>query len=97
MLLVTSLKLLTEIALLALLGQGVLAWLAGPQRQSNVFYLCLRAVTRPVMGATRWIWPRGWSDTHRAVLTAAWLLGLWLALVVAKVGLCLERGLEVCR
>jgi hypothetical protein len=97
LLLVTSLKLLTEVALLALLGQGVLALLAGGGRQANPFYVGLQIVTRPVLRLTRRLVPRVVLDAHIPYAAAALLAGLWLGLVVAKVSVCLSTGMAGCR
>lgn len=52
---VVVLKAIAEIAGLALLGQGVLALLAGPSRETNVFYRVLAAMTSPVRAAARFV------------------------------------------
>ncbi|UUZ63401.1 hypothetical protein LP417_28315 [Polaromonas sp. P1-6] len=43
----TTVKLLAEIALLALLGQWVVGLLSGPARERNPFYRVLQLVGRP--------------------------------------------------
>ena len=49
MLLASSLvKLVAEIALMALLGRGLVAVLAGAQRESNLFYQLLALLTKPL-------------------------------------------------
>ena len=58
LLLVNVLKLLAEIALLALAGQWVLGLLAGAQRDRNLFYQIFQIVTRPVVTGVRKITPR---------------------------------------
>ena len=59
---VTTVKLLAEIALMALLGQGFLALLAGDKRESNFFYQLLKILTRPFTAAARFITPRQVGD-----------------------------------
>jgi hypothetical protein len=93
---VTVAKMLAEIALLALAGQALLALLAGPGRASNPFYRVLQAVTAPLLRATGALLPR--LAGHRRALVAALLLaGAWLLATAAKIGLCVEIGVALCR
>jgi uncharacterized protein YggT (Ycf19 family) len=97
LLLTTSIKLLAEIALMCLLGQGLLALLAGAGRDRNPFYRVLAMVTGPVVRGTRRIVPRLVLDRH-VPLVAFLLLGfLWCAATVVKISLCLEMGVQACR
>ena len=50
---IVVLKAVAEIAGLALLGQGLLALLAGPSREMNVFYRVLAVMTSPVRITSR--------------------------------------------
>ena len=47
LLLVSSVKLIAEIALLALVGQWLLGLLAGRKREENFFYRLLQVLTNP--------------------------------------------------
>ena len=47
LLLISSVKLIAEIALLSLLGQWILGLLAGQKREQNLFYQVLQVLTRP--------------------------------------------------
>lgn len=97
LMLTLTIKLLAEIALMALLGQGVLALLAGAGRQQNPFYRVLSMATGPVVRLTRAITPAAVLDRH-VPLVAFLLLGmLWLTATVLKVSLCLEAGVQTCR
>ena len=58
LLLISSVKLIAEIALLSLLGQWILGLLAGQKREQNLFYQVLQVLTRPFVRATRFITPR---------------------------------------
>jgi hypothetical protein len=49
-----ALQLVLYIALLALVGQGLLALLAGAKRESNFFYKTLSVLTKPFTRASRW-------------------------------------------
>ncbi len=91
---IVVLKAVAEIAGLALLGQGVLALLAGPSREINVFYRVLAAMTSPVRAATRFITPRFVVDQHIGLAAFALVLMAWILLYVAKVYLVLRVASE---
>jgi len=93
LLLVTIARALVEVAGLALLGQGVLAVLAGRTRDDNLFYRIFQVVTRPVIRAVRFIAPRFILDVHIPFLSFFLLFWLWLALALAKRNLCALHGL----
>ena len=93
LLLVTIARALVEVAGLALLGQGVLAVLAGKTRDDNLFYRIFQVVTRPVIRAVRFIAPRFILDAHIPFLSFFLLFWLWLALALAKRNLCALHGL----
>jgi hypothetical protein len=92
-LLVSILRTLVEVAGFALLGQGILAVLAGKYREQNLFYRILRIVTQPVVRAVRFITPRLIIDAHIPMVTFFLLFWLWIALAVAKRHLCSLHGL----
>jgi hypothetical protein len=87
---VIILKALTEIAGLALLGQGILFVLAGDNREQNLFYKVLKTVTSPIMRAVRFITPRFIPDRHVGVAAFFLVAGLWLALTMLKIQWVLE-------
>ncbi len=97
LLLVSSIKLLAEIALMALLGQWLLGLLAGAKRDSNLFYQLLCIVTRPVLRGARWLAPRVVLDRHVPVVAFLLLLFSWLFATIYKVQLCLEIGVQACQ
>ena len=88
--LVIILKALTEIAGLALLGQGILFVLAGAHREQNLFYKVLNTITSPIMRAVRFITPRFIPDRHIGIAAFFLVAGLWLALTMLKIQLVLE-------
>ena len=97
LLLVSSIKLVAEIALMALLGRWVLGLLAGARRDSNLFYQLLNTLTRPFIAAARTVAPRQVLDRH-VPLVAALLLGfIWVAALIGKINVCLSLGMEACR
>lgn len=97
LLLASTLKLLAEIALLALLGQWLLGLLAGAKRESNLFYQLLQVVTRPVVRGARWLTPRIVLDRHLPLVAFLLLAFTWLAVTALKISLCLEMGVQACR
>jgi hypothetical protein len=91
---VVVLKAVAEVAGLALLGQGVLAMLAGPTRDKNVFYRVLAVMTSPVRTAARWLLPRFVVDQHIGLAAFALVMMLWVVLYIAKVYLVLRIASE---
>lgn len=90
---VVILKALAEVAGLALLGQGILALLAGAQREKNLFYQVLSTITKPVIRATRLITPRALvPDAYIGAAAFFLVAGLWLALTLLKIRLVLEAA-----
>lgn len=91
------LKLLAEIALLALLGQGVLAVLAGAKRDQNLFYQLLQMVTKPCIVGTRLITPRLVLDKHVPLVAFLLLVFIWLGATILKISVCVEAGVQLCK
>ena len=89
----TLLRILVEVAGLALLGQGALALLAGERRHDNPFYGILRMVTGPVVRTVRAITPRFIVDAHVPFAALLLLLWAWIALALARRQLCGFHGL----
>ena len=92
--LVSALRTLVEVAGLALLGQGLLAILAGAKRQDNFIYRLFQVITSPVTRIVRFITPRFIIDRHIPVLTFFLLFWLWLALAFAKRYFCTLHNLN---
>ncbi len=86
-------QLVLYIALLALIGQGLLHVLAGVGRDNNVFYRVLQLVGSPVTRALRRLAPRAFSDAQVAWLSFVLLLALYVAVTVARADLCIAGGL----
>lgn len=97
LLVVTSLKLLAEIALLALVGRWLLGLLAGAKREANVFYQVLSVVTRPVERLTRWVSPPQVLDRHIPLAAGVLMLSVWVVSTLMKVQICVEIGVHQCR
>jgi hypothetical protein len=93
-LIISILRVLVEVAGYSLLGQGLLAILAGTKREENLFYRILKTITRPAIRAVRAITPRFVIDAHIPFLTFFLLFWLWIALAIAKRYLCVTHGLQ---
>lgn len=89
---IVILKALTEVAGVAMIGQGVLYVLAGAKRDQNLFYRIFKAVTSPVMKVTRWITPRVILDQHVGLVAFLLLAILWFGLTVMKIRIVLENA-----
>jgi hypothetical protein len=94
---VSAIKLVAEIALMALAGQFVLGLLAGRRRDSNFFYRILQVVTAPVVRGVRLITPRAVLDRHLPLASFVLLASIWIAVTLVKIDLCLRIGIEQCR
>jgi uncharacterized protein YggT (Ycf19 family) len=95
--LIASIKLIAEIALLALLGQWVLGLLAGARREQNLFYQILQHITRPFVVLARFLTPRFVLQRHHP-LVAFLLLGLvWFGATAAKISHCVKVGVHLCQ
>lgn len=92
--LVRGLRVLVEVAGLALLGQGLLAVLAGKAREQNLVYRLFQVVTRPVIRVARAITPRFILDRYLPLVGFLLLLWLWIALAFVKRFLCALHGLN---
>ena len=94
---VSTIKLIAEVALLALLGQWVLGLLAGAKKGQNLFYQILQIVGKPFVAAARVITPRQVIDRHVPLVAFLLLLFVWLAATVMKIRTCLEIGVHLCQ
>lgn len=96
LLVVTTVKLLTEIALLSLLGRALLGLLAGAKRDQNPFYQVLGIVTRPPEQLVRLISPKQILDRHIPIATGCLLFSVWLVCTVLKIQICMQIGVQQC-
>jgi hypothetical protein len=95
--LVEVLKLLAEVALLALAGQWVLGLLAGAQRERNLFYQVFQIVTRPVVTGVRFITPRVIIDRHVPLVAFLLLTFVWIVVTITKIDMCVRMGVHLCK
>lgn len=97
LLLVEILKMLAEIALLALAGQWVLGLLAGAKREQNLFYQLFQVLTRPLIAGARLVSPRVVLDRHLPLVTFLLLFFVWLVATITKIDICVRMGVHLCK
>ncbi len=97
LLFLSGVKLICEIALLALLGQAVLYVLAGARRESNFFYQLLKILTKPFTVAARLIAPRQVLDAHVPWVAFFLLLLTWVVVTFEKIRYCVEVDMVGCK
>ena len=80
-------QLVVAIALMALIGQGVLYILAGREREKNLFYQVVRIIPSPFVKLTRLVTPKVFEDRVIPFATFCILsaIFLWLAFAIPKV------------
>lgn len=93
----SAVKLVAEIALMALLGQWVLGMMAGSRKHDNLIYQLLDQMTRPFVWFARRVTPRVVLEQH-VPLVAFLILGfVWIGATAAKIAHCLDIGVQLCR
>lgn len=97
LLFVSILKLVAEIALLALAGQWLLGLLAGARREQNLFYQLLQVMTKPFVKGARLVTPKMVIDQHIPLVAFLVLVFVWVAATIGKISICLEIGVQQCR
>jgi len=86
------------VAMLALLGQGLLFVLAGAKRDSNFFYKLLQVISKPFTLPLRKITPRQVADEHVPLITFFLLLLISFIVFVERGYLmCEQLGYTDCR
>lgn len=92
-----ALQLVLYIALLALVGQGILAVLAGPKRETNFFYKLLQLLSKPFTTPVRWLTPAKVGD-HQVPIVTFFLLVVAYAVVTFEImNLCVQSQMAGCR
>jgi len=97
LLLANVVKLVAEIALMAMLGQWVLGLLAGSRKERNIFYQVLQIVSRPFVALARLVSPSFVLDRHVPLIAFLMLVFLWLGATVYRIKTCVEIGVEYCK
>ncbi|WP_341892916.1 hypothetical protein [Variovorax sp. YR752] len=93
----SAVKLIAEIALMALAGQFLLGVLAGQKREGNFFYKLLQVLTGPFVKGMRLITPKVVIDRHIPLAAFVLLSTVWVFSTIVKINLCLQIGVEQCR
>ncbi|KRI01050.1 hypothetical protein [Curvibacter sp. PAE-UM] len=93
----STIKLIAEIALLALLGQWLLGLLAGAKKEQNLFYQILQIMTRPFVSVARLLTPKLVLDRHVPLVAFLLLIFIWLGATIYKIQTCLQIGVELCK
>jgi len=97
LLLVEVLKLLAEIALMALAGQWVLGLLAGKRREQNLFYQLFQVLTKPLIQGARLVSPRVVLDQHLPLVAFLLLFFVWVVATITKIDICVRIGVHLCK
>ena len=95
--LASTVKLVAEIALMALLGQWLLGLLAGAKREQNLFYQILQIISRPFVFAARFLSPKLVLDRHVPLVAFLLLVFVWLGVTIYKIQTCIQMGVELCK
>ena len=90
-------QLILYIPLIALLGQGALHVLAGPKRDTNIFYRLLQLLSKPFTSLMRRLTPAKVADEHVPLVTFFVLLVVYAVVTFERIDLCLRLGVEQCR
>jgi len=91
-------KLVLEIALLALAGQGVVSFLirlSGKDPKANIFYRTLAVVSSPFTWLVRRITPPFIADRHVPLAAFTLLLVVYAAVLFSIADTCIRHGLTV--
>ena len=96
MFLVTTVKLIAEIALMALLGQWVLGWIAGAKRGNNLVYQILQIMGRPFVAVARLVSPAFVVERHLPLVAFLLLVVVWLGATILKIRICLPVVAGLC-
>jgi len=91
---ISVVRALVEVALLFLIGQGMLALLAGSRRHDNIVYKLFVIVTSPVLKIVRFIAPPQILDRHLPFVAFFVLLWLWLGLAWLRKTYCEANMLQ---
>lgn len=81
------------IALLSLMGQGVLYVLAGPKRDSNFFYQLLKLLGKPFTFPMRKLMPAKVADHHVPIITFALLVLVYFVVTFERADYCITHQL----
>lgn len=81
---ISALRAIVEMLLLCLLGQGVLAMLAGKKREGNPIYQLFSLITRGPCAIVARLLPDGTRALTISLATGVVLLFLWISLAILR-------------
>ncbi len=90
-------QLVLFIAVLALLGQGVLYVMAGGRRDSNVFYQLFQVLNKPWTKGARLIAPKQISDERVPIVAFLVVAVLYAVVTLTKIEFCVAAAMQGCR
>ena len=90
-------QLVLYIALLSLLGQGLLFVFAGASRDTNFFYKLLQLMSKPFTWPVRKVTPHQVADRHVPLVTFFVLVVLYFIVTFEKIDHCLNSHMVGCR
>ncbi|MEY4883264.1 MAG: hypothetical protein RIS34_1118 [Pseudomonadota bacterium] len=97
LLIINILQLVLYIAVLALLGQGVLFVVAGAKRDGNFFYRIFQILTQPFFKLARWVAPRQIVNSQIGFVAAMLVAILYIAVSLWKIDYCISVGMLGCK
>jgi hypothetical protein len=86
-------QLVLYIALLSLVGQGILYVLAGPRRDSNFFYKLLQLLGKPFTWPVRKITPKQVGDSQVPIVTFFLLVVFYAVVTFERTDLCIRSNM----
>lgn len=92
-----AVQLVLYIALLALIGQGILFVLAGDKREGNFFYGLLKILTKPFTWVARKLSPAKVSDQHVPFVAFFLLIVLYAVVTFEKISYCVNAQMVGCK
>lgn len=89
-------KMIAEIAGMALLAQWIVGLLAGAKREKNFFYQLLAVLGKPFVLAARWVTPKFVLERHLPLVAFLVLLMVWVVVTILKIQHCVQIGVHLC-
>lgn len=89
-------KMIAEIAGMALLAQWIVGLLAGAKREKNFFYQLLAVLGKPFVLAARWVTPKFVLERHLPLVAFLVLLMVWAVVTILKIQHCVQIGVHLC-
>jgi hypothetical protein len=85
-------KALVEVALLSIVGQGIVGLMAGAARNNNFVFVLFGIIASPATKTVRAIVPKHVVDRYIPHITFAILSLLWLGIFVSRIYLRIQLG-----